>query len=160
LGINVPLIVNCPGRVPAGRVVHELVDFSDFLPTLADLAGAPLPAGVTIDGRSFAGLLRGGERRPRRDWVFSQYYRTRMVGDGRYKLYNTGELFDVLQDVDESVDLSKQDDRRLAAVRSRLRAVLDSLPKDAELPFAPRSQSAFAIRAREAQPAPAAKPPR
>jgi arylsulfatase A len=159
-GINVPLIVNWPKCVPGGRVVHELVDYSEFLPTLAELAGAELPAGVTLDGRSFAGLLRGGGRSPRRDWVFSQYYRTRMVGDGRFKLYSTGELFNVSRDVDEKEDLSGRNDAQAVAARRRLQAVLGSLPKDAELPFSPRSQSAFAIQARERQSAPAGKSPR
>ena len=46
-----PLIVNCPGTVPKGIVTDNLVDFSDFLPTLADITGAPLP-NVKLDGRS------------------------------------------------------------------------------------------------------------
>ena len=45
-----PCILRWPGRVPAGTECQELCTMMDFLPTLAKLAGAPLPAKV-IDGR-------------------------------------------------------------------------------------------------------------
>ena len=51
-GTHAPLIVNCPGTVPAGTVSDDLVDFSDVLPTIADITGAKLPE-VKLDGRSF-----------------------------------------------------------------------------------------------------------
>ena len=51
-GSHVPLIVNCPGIVPAGKVSSDLVDFSDFLPSIADITKAKLP-NVILDGQSF-----------------------------------------------------------------------------------------------------------
>jgi arylsulfatase A len=68
-GSLVPMIANWPGVVPAGKTSRSLLDFSDFLPTLADFAGAPLPAGVTIDGHSFAPELRGQPGKSR-EWIF------------------------------------------------------------------------------------------
>jgi len=56
--IGVPLMVRGPG-VPAGAVRQELVLNNDFAPTIADLAGASIPA--FVDGRSFAPLLTGSE---------------------------------------------------------------------------------------------------
>ena len=52
-GTHVPLIVNAPGLVPGGRVIDDLIDFADFLPTLADAAGLAVPAQDHEDGRSF-----------------------------------------------------------------------------------------------------------
>ena len=40
LGARVPAIANCPGVIPGGRVLRDLIDFSDILPTVADLIGA------------------------------------------------------------------------------------------------------------------------
>ena len=68
-GTHVPLLASWPGVVPAGAVCPDLIDVSDFLPTLAEIAGAPLPAGVELDGRSFAPQLRGRPGRPR-EWVY------------------------------------------------------------------------------------------
>lgn len=58
-GIRVPLLVRWPGRINAGRIEAAPVMGIDFMPTLADLAGARAVVPAGIDGRSFAGLLRG-----------------------------------------------------------------------------------------------------
>jgi arylsulfatase A-like enzyme len=42
-GVCEPFIVNCPGIVAAGAETDALTDFSDLLPTFAELGGAPLP---------------------------------------------------------------------------------------------------------------------
>ena len=110
-----------------------------------------------IDGRSFAPILWGQPRPRPRPWVFSQYYRTRMAGDGRFKLYSTGELFDVRQEMDERSDLSGSNAPQAAKARKRLQAVLDGLPKDVDLPFPPRSQSAYRIQSQERQRKPPAE---
>ena len=54
--IRVPLLVRGPG-VTAGRNVNQMVINNDFAPTMADLAGVRPTR--TVDGRSFAPLLRG-----------------------------------------------------------------------------------------------------
>jgi arylsulfatase A-like enzyme len=149
-GLDVPLIVNCPGVVPSGQVSDQLVDCSDFLPTFAELAGAKLPEGVRIDGHSFADVVRGlpGSRSPRQ-WIFSQYATTRIVRDHRFKLYSTGALYNVLEDPAEADDLAGSEDERVASAFQRLQGVLDRLPPDAKLPFQPRSQSAFRLRGKD-----------
>ena len=58
---RVPLLIRWPGVVREGRVSDDLIDVSDFLPTLAELADAELPADVLLDGRSFADRLRGAK---------------------------------------------------------------------------------------------------
>src|SRR5436309_1950737 len=68
-GSRVPLIVHWPGTTPPGVVNNDLTDFSDILPTIAEIAGAKLPDGVTIDGRSFAPQIHGTKGEPR-DWCF------------------------------------------------------------------------------------------
>jgi arylsulfatase A-like enzyme len=52
-GTHVPLIVSFPAGVAGGRSLDDLVDLSDFLPTIADIANAALPDGAVLDGRSF-----------------------------------------------------------------------------------------------------------
>ncbi|MPY44137.1 sulfatase-like hydrolase/transferase, partial [Streptomyces phyllanthi] len=55
-GIRVPLIAWSRGRVPSGTTDRP-TPLIDLLPTLAELAGAPVPS--DIDGLSAAPLLRG-----------------------------------------------------------------------------------------------------
>jgi N-sulfoglucosamine sulfohydrolase len=66
-----PLIVRWPGVIPAGAVdERHMVSAVDFLPTLLEIIGAPLPNG--LDGRSFAPLLRG-QTQEGRDMVVKEY---------------------------------------------------------------------------------------
>lgn len=144
-GANVPLIVYSPRRVPGGRTL-KLADFSDLLPTFCELAGAPLPAGVTLDGHSFAQTLLDPTVPEPRRWIFNQYGQQRVTSDGQFKLYADGRLFDVQRDFEESEDLADRREPTIQAARRRLQAALDSLPPDAEPPFLIRSQSAFRLR--------------
>jgi arylsulfatase A-like enzyme len=57
-GTHVPLLVRWPGKIKAGSICEDLVDFSDILPTICELTGAKLPA-QSIHGRSFAPQLLG-----------------------------------------------------------------------------------------------------
>lgn len=54
--VHVPLLVRGPG-VAAGSATQAPTSSVDFTPTIAELAGAPLP--FAVDGRSFVPLLRG-----------------------------------------------------------------------------------------------------
>ena len=49
-GMHVPMIMNWPGVIPKGKVVHEVGSHLDLMPTIAKLAGATLPADRTLDG--------------------------------------------------------------------------------------------------------------
>src|SRR5207253_238066 len=93
-GSRVPLIASWPGVTPAGAVSPALIDFTDFYATFAQVAGAPLPASLTIDSRSFAPLLRspGGSVR---SWLFVQLGNDWYARDNRWKLTGRGELLDL-----------------------------------------------------------------
>ncbi|MFZ8979413.1 MAG: sulfatase-like hydrolase/transferase [Candidatus Nanopelagicales bacterium] len=70
--IKVPLIVRWPkGVASPGTVIEEPVLNIDIAPTLLDIAGVPIPA--TMQGRSFAPLLRGDAVDWRED-VFYEYF--------------------------------------------------------------------------------------
>jgi arylsulfatase A len=112
-GMHVPLIASWPGKVPHGMVCGDLVDSTDFVPTLLDAAGVKLPSGPQLDGRTFLPQVLGAEGQPR-DWVYS-WYSPRQTADmtvrefafnQRYKLYRTGEFFDLARDLDEKQPLT------------------------------------------------------
>ncbi|MFQ5749062.1 MAG: sulfatase-like hydrolase/transferase [Planctomycetota bacterium] len=128
-GTRIPLIASMPGTVPAGGVCHDLVDLSDFLPTLAAFGGAPLPEGVTLDGRSFAPQLRGEKGRPR-EWVFCQAGEKRFLRGPRFKLHNDGRFYDVEADPGEKTDLAAGGSLapEARAARDRLAGILAGFP--------------------------------
>jgi arylsulfatase A-like enzyme len=69
-GIGVALIMRPPrGLGTAGLVVDDLVSHIDIAPTL--LAAAGVPIADSIQGRSFWGLLAGGDYKPR-ECVFAE----------------------------------------------------------------------------------------
>jgi arylsulfatase A len=73
-GTHVPLIANWPKTIPEKQVIVELVDFSDFLPTLLDAAQSPLPTNIPLDGQSFLPQITGKQANPRK-WVHCYYRR-------------------------------------------------------------------------------------
>lgn len=100
IGTNVPLIANWPGRIAAGSIGSELVDFSDWLPTLAEIGGAKVDH--EIDGVSFASALLGFGQSVSRKFAFSESGSDKAwVRTKRYKLYNTGQFYDVRNDAME-----------------------------------------------------------
>jgi arylsulfatase len=57
-GSRVPLFLRWPGRIKAGQDVDRLARHYDLFPTLCDIAGATLPAGLDLDGRSLLPLIK------------------------------------------------------------------------------------------------------
>jgi arylsulfatase A len=126
-GSLVPCIASCPGTIPAGKVLPDLIDFSDFYPTIAELAGGKLPEGVTLDGKSFAPALKG-ETGTSREWVFVELGRNWYARESKWKLDQTGALFDMKDApfVEAPVAADTTDAEAIAA-RKRLQGVLTQL---------------------------------
>jgi arylsulfatase A-like enzyme len=133
-GTLVPLIARWTGKIKPG-LCDDLVDSTDFLPTILDGAKRPLNENIKIDGRSFFAQLMGKPGAPR-DWVFCHYdprpgwdkdrFRlVRWARTKRYKLYDDGRLFDISQDKLELTPiLSGDDSATTGKVRKELAAVL------------------------------------
>lgn len=131
-GTHVPLIANWPEQVPSGRVNRDLVDSTDFLPTLCELAGVEVPPSLPIDGQSFAPQLRGEKGTPR-EWLYAWYARNggakatqEWAMTTELKVYRDGNAFDLRSDPDENhpvevASLSGED----AATAKKLQAVMD-----------------------------------
>ncbi|GMV80831.1 MAG: choline-sulfatase [Planctomycetota bacterium] len=68
--MRVPLVFHWPRGIPGGKRAAGLVEAVDILPTMLDLAGAPVPA--ECSGRSFAQGLRTGNPAGTREDVLAQ----------------------------------------------------------------------------------------
>ena len=126
-GALVPLIVNWPGKTPAGKVCADLIDSSDFMPTLAEVAGAKLPQNTILDGRSFAPQLHGQKGRPR-DSMYIQLAGMWYAREAGWKLNQAGELFDMSHaPFEEPKVAADTKDPAAIAARHRLQVALDKL---------------------------------
>ncbi len=134
-GYRVPLIARQPGVVPAGRTVSSIGMSIDLLPTFCQMAGKPLPAGVTLDGRDIGDVLRRGKPAPHEElvlfdnedvvgirtqqwkYVVRDYYRSYLVplDDKGYP-----QLYDMQADPSESYSLAARHPEVLKDMQRRL----------------------------------------
>jgi arylsulfatase A-like enzyme len=129
-GTHVPLIAWGPGIVRSGQTNDNLIDFSDFLPTVAELTGAKIPTDRIVDGISFAGQLKGAKTKTR-EWVYCDYAPrwgkwspSRHVQDTRYKLYGDGRFYDLKTDPLEQDPVEGIENKEVQSVYNRLKTVL------------------------------------
>ena len=113
--IRVPLILCGPG-IPKGQKREQYVYLLDIFPTLCDLAGVSVPD--SVEGISFAKTLENASYHTRKNLYFAYNDMIRAVKDRRYKLIeyrNTTfqtQLFDLLEDPDETTDISDRPEYR------------------------------------------------
>ncbi|HEX4815045.1 MAG TPA: arylsulfatase [Nonomuraea sp.] len=144
-GIRVPLIAWSPALRP--RVVRQAVAAWDLLPTLADLAGVPVPA--NLDGRSFRGLLTGHDA-PRHDHlVWNRPGKAQAIRRGRWKAVRFApniagagpggrvELYDLTNDPGERVDLAAARPDLAADLMATLDAAIGDDPR---IPYGLRTE--------------------
>jgi arylsulfatase A len=110
-GTHVPLIVSWLGVVRSGQVYDDLIDSTDFFPTLCDAAGLPYPADLRLDGRTFWPRLQGETGQPR-EWIYCWYARNggptathEFAMSHQFKLYRDGRLYRLADDPLEQTPL-------------------------------------------------------
>ena len=123
----VPFFATWPGVMASGKVNANVADASDLLPTFAEIAGAPMPTGRVIDGRSLVSQLKGDTKSPR-TWAFCQLSNNYYVREAGWKLDQSGTLYDMkdapFKEVAVAVDTK---DEAAVAARARLSAALTGL---------------------------------
>lgn len=159
-GTCAPFIVNGPGRVPEGVVTDALTDFTDLLPTFADLAGKQVPSDLEIDGHSIAPLLRGEATDTQRGWIISlghgpakmdkegvrgqNDFASRVVRDKRYKVWidenrQIVRLHDLKEDPLEQKNLLDSATPEHKQALEKFQIIIETMPeKDARPMYVPR----------------------
>jgi hypothetical protein len=167
-GTRVPLMWAWPGHVKAGTTSAAVVGHIDLYPTLLDLVGLPRPSQQTMDGVSYARVLKsegGLERRaffnyfphgggPGRaggvwvrsgEWKLFRWFGVASAAEGRYELYH------LRQDLSEATNLAAQEPARV----KDLDALIDGFLVDTGATF-PQPNPAY--KAALARPAKAKSP--
>ncbi len=134
MGTHVPLVAYWKNHSPNGKVLGDLVDFTDLYPTLAEAAGIELGKNDPIDGTSFLPQLCGEKGNPR-DWVLCHYqpYWNKQPGQfartEKYKLYRDGRFYTPVSDLKEENDLADRVKGEHGATEYRkLGMVLEACP--------------------------------
>jgi arylsulfatase len=128
-GIRTPLIAHWPGRIKPGTTTALPTAFWDVLPTLCEVAGAPVP--TDIDGLSFLPTLLGKDRQKRHEflyWEFPSSGGQQAVRAGKWKAVRQNlakgpagtELYDLEADPAESRNLADAE----PAVVKRLEGIM------------------------------------
>jgi choline-sulfatase len=146
---RIPLLVRLPDGTGTGTAVDAPVSLLDLAPTLLDLAGVPDDERLPVDGRSLAGLLRGG-REPDRV-VLSEYHVEKvrapcfMARRGRWKYVlvhgHDEQLFDLEADPGEWTNLVSDRPDVAAGLRAQILGRFD--------PDAIAREGAESVRRRE-----------
>lgn len=113
--VRVPLLIRGPVVAQPGQRVNTPVGLVDLMPTVLEIAGAPLPE--EAQGHSLMPALQG---QPLQEWpiysesLYSRYYEWKALRQGRYKLiYDLDrgdiELYDLQTDPGEQHDLETEE---------------------------------------------------
>ena len=116
-----------PGTIPAGSLTSEIGATIDLLPTLASLAGEPIPADRVIDGHDISDLLLGrpGAKSPHE----MLFYENGGVRRGNWKLVHYkvkadrhDELYDLGKDLGETKNVAGEHPQLVAELKAALDA--------------------------------------
>ena len=114
-GIRMPTIAWWPGKIMAGTSSSHMSAFWDIMPTVADVSGAQLPAGV--DGISFLPTLLGNkEDQQQHEFLYWEFNESQgpiqAVRSGDWKLVRflgePPELYDLATDIGEQHDVAQK----------------------------------------------------
>lgn len=158
-GIRMPLIVRWPGHTPGGVVDERSVLSSvDLAVSLARLAGASFPTGVTLDGEDLSGALLGepDQRQQPLLWFFmnrpapsqpEHFSPNYAIRDGRWKLLvnpdgSRPELYDLEADPGETTDLASERPELVARLTERVMDWRSRLPSETEAAVVPKQGDA------------------
>ena len=166
-GVNEPFIVNWPGIISPGTKTNALIDFSDILPTFADLGGAELPKKYKYDGKSFKDLLIGKKNYSERSWILTMgshpakiidgkvnnvhIFRDRALRDKRYKVFidtlkKISHVYDLKNDKYEINNLIHSKSEEITKVLDKFKVIIESLPsRDAQPKYSKLTNSKYDI---------------
>ncbi|MEC8333330.1 MAG: sulfatase [Verrucomicrobiota bacterium] len=142
-GQRVPTIMWAPGRIPAGTETNEIASTIDLLPTIAAIAGVELNPRGKIDGVDICNLIHGKGKSPRSEFLY--YSRDGKIeglrqGDWKLRMSNnrdkkptTVELYNLVADIAERVNLAEQHPGKVVSLARRMRELDTAISKDIRL---------------------------
>lgn len=127
-GIRVPFLLQWKGELPAGTEYHRPVSSLDVFGTAAEVAHARLPKNRTIDGVSLLPFLKGDRKGDPHAELFWRLGQRAALRQGEWKITRSvpgmnatprWELYNLAEDLAESVDLAKKNPEQLTKLVAR-----------------------------------------
>ncbi|WDE97349.1 sulfatase-like hydrolase/transferase [Lentisphaera profundi] len=142
-GTRVPFIVNWPGKIAPAVQKTELVEFSDIMPTLCEIADAPLPDNYPGDGLSlWPTLLAKGTRDKKQIyiWYYKGSFWARNISHG-VLLGKSGTTYQKFPSHFETKELQfASSSERDQATFTNLKQVIDEMAKQKSLFGRPKAK--------------------
>ncbi|NLS77368.1 MAG: sulfatase-like hydrolase/transferase [Chloroflexi bacterium] len=135
--LHVPLIIRYPGKVPSGKRISGYTQHIDLVPTLlelADLNPAELGVSYPFDGQSVMDLVRGEVPSHQNEyyitectWMRKHGWRTPewkliMALEPDFHFKPQVELYNLIQDPEENVNLAEKEPAVVEMLRQRMEA--------------------------------------
>jgi arylsulfatase A len=151
-GVREPFLARYPGRIPKGKVCEGVAGTVDMLPTIAGLSGAALPQ-APLDGIDIWPLLSAKKPALEREaLLYFDDWNLQCARWGKWKMhfarYNTmaynpapqggrvnlplhpPELYDLLNDPQESYDAAAENPAVVKEIQSRVERLLTGFPQE------------------------------
>lgn len=138
-GHRVPLFVRWPGKIQPGSHSDQLVCLTDIFATCSEILGQPIPENAGEDSISFLSTLLGTEAQSQRKSIVHHSIQGKFaIRDQRWKLClckgsggwskqtaTSPQLYDMLNDPEESNNLSAQHPDLVASLSKLLQEIID-----------------------------------
>lgn len=129
-GVRVPFFVRWDGRIDPGREISTVSAHIDILPTLAELAGSPLPEDQ-VEGRSLVPIIEGSGIELTDRFLFTHRgrwptgadvdefkYKGCAVRSARFRFVDNQRLYDMLADPGQKTNVIEQHPQVVADIRA------------------------------------------
>jgi arylsulfatase A-like enzyme len=138
-GVRSPMIINWLGKIPEGKIINKIASGIDLLPTLKDLAGNMSQPKIELDGVSLKPLIMNEKPKWKERYIYNYWRGKLSLRSQKYRLDHKGQLFDMIEDPNQTTDISNQKSQVLnklfQAKEKWLKTVRVELPEKDERPF-------------------------
>ena len=94
-GTHVPLIIYAPGLNMTKKGAQDvLVNMSDMLPTIAEIASVGIPESYEVNGKSLIPFLTTAQPE-HRDWIYAYHKETQIIRGKNILIDGRGKIYDV-----------------------------------------------------------------
>jgi hypothetical protein len=133
------MIINWLGKIPEGKIINKIASGIDLLPTLKDLAGIMSQPKIELDGVSLKPLIMNEKPKWKERYIYNYWRGKLSLRSQKYRLDHKGQLFDMIEDPNQTTDISNQKSQVLnklfQAKEKWLKTVRVELPEKDERPF-------------------------